>query len=69
MHSCLPRYDPFASLVFDPAGGMRDCAKRWLRTITEPAESFAEDPARILRAVRHSARCGPCTTYFPCIPP
>lgn len=50
--------DPFGLLVHDYTGGVRDCAKRVLRTIGSPAESFQLDPARMLRAVRHAARCG-----------
>ncbi|CAK0736587.1 hypothetical protein CVIRNUC_000770 [Coccomyxa viridis] len=50
--------DPFGLLVHDYTGGVRDCAKRVLRTIGSPTESFQLDPARMLRAVRHAARCG-----------
>ena len=50
--------DPFSLLIYDYAGGVKDCAKRVLRSIGSPAESLAQDPARILRAVRHAARCG-----------
>ena len=50
--------DPFGLLVHDYTGGVRDCAKRVLRTIGSPSESFQLDPARMLRAVRHAARCG-----------
>lgn len=51
-------YDPFSHLLFDYVGGMQDCQKRRLRCIKEPAQSFAEDPARMLRAVRLSTRIG-----------
>lgn len=50
--------DPFSLLIYDHAGGVKDCAKRVLRSIGSPAESLQQDPARILRAVRHAARCG-----------
>ena len=50
--------DPFGLLVHDYTGGVRDCAKRVLRTIGSPTESFQLDPARMLRAARHAARCG-----------
>lgn len=39
-------------------GGVADCAARRLRTICPPADSFAADPARILRGVRLAARAG-----------
>ena len=45
-------YDPFNHLLFDYMGGLRDCQKQRLHTIREPLESFAEDPPRMLRAVR-----------------
>ena len=51
-------YDPFNHLLFDYMGGLRDCQKQRLHTIREPLESFAEDPPRMLRAVRLSARTG-----------
>ena len=57
--------DPFGLLVHDYTGGVRDCAKRVLRTIGSPAESFQLDPARMLRAVRHAARCGEAASSQP----
>ncbi len=51
-------YDPFSHLLFDYVGGMQDCQKRRLRCIKEPAQSFTVDLARMLRAVRLSARLG-----------
>ena len=51
-------FDPFGALLHDPTGGVRDCGRRLLRSIGDPGASFAADPARVLRAVRHSARCG-----------
>ena len=51
-------YDPFTHLLFDYVGGMQDCQKRRLRCIKEPAQSFTEDLARMLRAVRLSAQTG-----------
>ena len=50
--------DPFSLLLYDYTSGVRDCTKQTLRAIGSPAESFKADPARILRAVRHAARCG-----------
>ncbi|BDA44328.1 probable poly(A) polymerase I [Coccomyxa sp. Obi] len=51
-------FDPFSALVLDYAGGFRDCQRRILRTVIDPETSFRDDPARILRAVRHAARVG-----------
>ncbi len=47
-------------LLFDSVGGLEDCRARRLRTICPPAESFAADPARILRGVRLAARASEC---------
>ncbi len=46
-----------ASFV-DPHGGLRDLAAGVLRTPASPQESFADDPLRILRAVRFVAQLG-----------
>ena len=51
-------YDPFNRLLLDYVGGAHDCKLRRLRTVAEPNASFAEDPCRLLRAVRHAARTG-----------
>ncbi|KAK9828008.1 hypothetical protein WJX81_008340 [Elliptochloris bilobata] len=51
-------YDPFSRILLDYVGGMHDCRLRRLRTVAEPHASFAEDPCRLLRAVRHAARAG-----------
>ena len=51
-------FDPFGALLHDATGGVRDCRARLLRAVGDPGASFAADPARVLRAVRHSARCG-----------
>jgi hypothetical protein len=50
--------DPFSWILYDYTSGVRDCQKRVLRCIADPESSFAEDPARILRAVRHASRSG-----------
>ena len=49
-------YDPFARVLFDYVDGIQDCERRVLRTIQSPGDSFQEDPARILRAIRLAAR-------------
>lgn len=43
--------------VLDPVGGVADLAAARLRAIGEPAVRFAEDPLRLLRAMRLAARC------------
>jgi poly(A) polymerase len=45
-------YDPPNERVIDFVGGRADLAKRIIRAIGEPAERFAEDRLRLLRAVR-----------------
>lgn len=51
-------YDPFQRLIYDYVGGLWDCHHRQLKTIGDPCASLQEDPARILRCIRMSARCG-----------
>lgn len=51
-------FDPFAGLVYDYVVGVRDCQSRSLRCIKPASQSFQEDPARILRAIRHASRSG-----------
>ena len=49
-------YDPFTRLLYDSAGGVHDCHSKILRTVGRPEDSFRQDPARILRAIRMAAR-------------
>lgn len=51
-------YDPVDDRVIDLVGGRDDLAARRLRTVGDPAERFAEDALRLLRAVRFAARLG-----------
>ena len=51
-------YDPFAGVLYDYVGGVEDCRKQVLRTISDPVESFSYDSARMLRAVRLAGRAG-----------
>ena len=44
--------------VIDYVDGMHDLLQGVVRIIGDPATRFAEDPVRMLRAVRHSARSG-----------
>src|SRR5437762_10963392 len=45
-------YDPVAEKVIDFVGGRADIAAKLLRAIGDPAQRFAEDRLRMLRAVR-----------------
>jgi len=48
-------YDPFTGEIIDHVGGRADLADRCIRTVGPPAERFAEDRLRLLRAVRLAA--------------
>jgi poly(A) polymerase len=50
--------DPLEDRVIDYVGGREDLAARVIRAIGAPAERFAEDHLRLLRAVRFAARFG-----------
>lgn len=49
-------YDIASFSVIDYVGGLQDLKHRVIRTIKAPAESFQEDPVRIIRVMRHAAR-------------
>jgi len=49
-------YDPVADQLHDWVGGAADLQAKLLRTIGNPAERFAEDHLRLLRAVRFAAQ-------------
>ncbi len=51
-------YDPLGKRVIDYVNGQADLKNRIIRTIGAPAERFAEDYLRMLRAVRFSAQLG-----------
>ncbi len=51
-------YDPLEEEVLDFVGGRKDLEEGIIRTIGEPAERFAEDRLRLLRAIRFAARFG-----------
>jgi len=51
-------YDPIDRRVIDYVAGQRDIEARVIRAIGEPAERFAEDHLRMLRAVRFATRFG-----------
>ncbi len=48
----------FDGKVHDPLGGRRDLEARILRTPTDPLRTFADDPLRMLRAVRFASELG-----------
>ena len=49
-------YDSETNEVIDYVGGLRDLEHRVIRTIGDPDVRFREDPIRILRALKFSAR-------------
>lgn len=51
-------YDPQTEEIVDFHGGLADLKKRVLRVIGDPATRYREDPVRMLRAVRLSAKLG-----------
>lgn len=51
-------YDPLSGRILDYVGGREDLKAGIVRAIGDPAERFAEDYLRVLRAVRFAARFG-----------
>jgi poly(A) polymerase len=51
-------FDPVAGVLHDHVGGRADLEAKVLRAIGDPAQRFAEDKLRVLRAVRIAARFG-----------
>jgi poly(A) polymerase len=51
-------YDPESQIVVDYHGGIADVKARLLRLIGDPATRYREDPVRIIRAVRFTAKLG-----------
>lgn len=51
-------YNSADSSIVDYTGGLADIERKILRSIGDPAERFKEDPVRIIRAARFSARFG-----------
>ena len=49
-------YEPLADQIIDHVGGQADIKAKLVRCIGDPAERFAEDKLRLLRAVRFAAR-------------
>ncbi len=51
-------YEPSVGRVYDYVSGLRDLARREIRTIGDPEVRMREDPVRILRAVRFAGKLG-----------
>ena len=51
-------YDPVAEDIVDYVGSLKDIKSRELRLIGDPETRYREDPVRMLRAVRLSAKLG-----------
>ncbi|MEO8543937.1 MAG: polynucleotide adenylyltransferase PcnB [Burkholderiaceae bacterium] len=49
-------YDPETQIVVDYHGGIKDSTKRIMRMIGDPVQRYREDPVRIIRAIRFSAK-------------
>jgi len=51
-------YDPTEAVIHDYVDGLSDLEAGLLRTIGDPRVRFAEDPVRILRAIKFATRLG-----------
>lgn len=51
-------YDPLHGTLHDPFLGRDDLARKRVRAVGDPAQRFAEDGLRLLRAVRFAAQLG-----------
>lgn len=51
-------YDPILEQVIDYVGGMKDIKKKILRPVIPLDRIFVEDPVRMLRAIKYSAKTG-----------
>jgi len=51
-------FDPLRGEFRDPFGGRADLRRRLIRAVGDPAERFAEDGLRAMRAVRFAAQLG-----------
>ena len=50
--------DPINKLILDDLNGIEDIQRRLVRIIGDPATRYSEDPVRMLRVVRFSAKLG-----------
>ena len=51
-------YDPSEEIIYDFAGGMKDIKNRVIRIIGNASTRYSEDPVRLLRVIRFSAKLG-----------
>ncbi|MDP6944811.1 MAG: polynucleotide adenylyltransferase PcnB [Myxococcota bacterium] len=51
-------YDPISGTIHDHVGGQDDIGTGTIRTIGDALQRFREDPVRLLRAIKFSARLG-----------
>ncbi|MDF1797953.1 MAG: polynucleotide adenylyltransferase PcnB [Planctomycetota bacterium] len=51
-------FDPIENVIHDYVGGLADVEAGLLRTIGDPTVRMAEDPVRILRAIKFATRIG-----------
>ncbi len=51
-------FDPLHNVILDWVGGIDDLEQNVLRTIGDPKKRMAEDPVRILRAIKFATRLG-----------
>ena len=52
-------YDPITQIVVDYHNGLKDAKNKTIRMIGDAATRYREDPVRIIRAVRFSAKLSP----------
>lgn len=51
-------YDPVKGEIIDFVGGLEDLKKKQIRLIGKPEQRYREDPVRMMRALRFSAKLG-----------
>jgi poly(A) polymerase len=51
-------YDPIAEVIVDYNDGLKDIQDKYIKIIGNPRNRYIEDPVRILRAIRLSAKLG-----------
>jgi poly(A) polymerase len=51
-------YDPSEEIIYDFADGMKDIKNRVIRIIGNASTRYSEDPVRLLRVIRFSAKLG-----------
>lgn len=51
-------FDPISSTIYDFCEGLKDLDKKTIRIIGEPTVRYQEDPVRLLRVVRFTAKLG-----------